>query len=216
MILGCILTLGVLVAAAIAGPRFFKTLASGSHKTSAPPAQTSPAQATSTQDQAPGSAAASSDNPSSSQPSSGQTSSNQTSQAAQEATTQPTTTQTTQSDSTQQAQGKHTAQGQSGSRTEPSAEAQRAYRAQMKELREEEEQMNIRASTANSGLSSIKRQMSSQGLGLRADVLEAETRMNYLLEKAQREISSGDAVGAERDLKMAGYAIASIEKFLGH
>ena len=86
----------------------------------------------------------------------------------------------------------------------------------MAELREQQEQLNVRAATAKAGLSSIKQQMSSQGLGLRSDVVEAETRMNYLLAKAQREISKGDAVSAERDLKMADYAIQSIEKFLGH
>ncbi len=86
----------------------------------------------------------------------------------------------------------------------------------MRELQEQAEQMDIRAKTASKSLSSLKKQMATQGLGLRSDVLEAEARMNHLLEKAQQEIASGDAVSAEHDLEMAGYAIDFIEKFLGH
>lgn len=85
----------------------------------------------------------------------------------------------------------------------------------MGELQDQADHLDIRARTARSGLSSIKAQMSVQGLGLRSDVVEAESRMNYLLAKAQLEISSGDAVSAENDLEMAGYAIDFIEKFLG-
>jgi hypothetical protein len=85
----------------------------------------------------------------------------------------------------------------------------------MRELQEQAEELNARAKTAKTGLSSIKIQMAGQGLGLRSDVLEAESRMNHLLDAAQREIASGDAVGAELDMKMAGYAIDFIDKFLG-
>jgi hypothetical protein len=99
--------------------------------------------------------------------------------------------------------------------SEPSAEAQESYRAQMRELQEQLEEVNVRATTAMNGLIAIKSDMASQGLGLRSDVLEAEARMNHLMGKAQREISSGDAVSAEQDLRMAGYSIDFIERFLG-
>lgn len=85
----------------------------------------------------------------------------------------------------------------------------------MRELQEQLEEVNVRATTAMNGLIAIKSDMASQGLGLRSDVLEAEARMNHLMGKAQREISSGDAVSAEQDLRMAGYSIDFIERFLG-
>src|SRR5262249_18169801 len=96
-----------------------------------------------------------------------------------------------------------------------STQAQQSYLAQMHELDEQAEQLDVRAKTASASLSSLKDQMASQGLGLRSDVLEAEIRMNHLLGKAQKEIASGDAVSAEHDLRMAGYAVDFIEKFLG-
>jgi hypothetical protein len=86
----------------------------------------------------------------------------------------------------------------------------------MSELKDQADLMTVRAKTARAGLSSIKSQMAAQGLGLRSDVLDAESRMKYFLDKAQRDISSGDAVSAEHDLQMAGYAADYIEKFLGH
>jgi hypothetical protein len=96
-----------------------------------------------------------------------------------------------------------------------SEEAQESYRAQMRELQEQLEEVNVRAKTATTGLVAIKSDMASQGLGLRSDVLEAEAHMNHLLDKAQREIAGGDAVSAEHDLQMAGYSIDFIERFLG-
>jgi hypothetical protein len=107
-------------------------------------------------------------------------------------------------------------QAQASSSRGPSAEAQQSFQAQMSELKEQADLMAVRVETARTGLSSIKSQMAAQGLGLRSDVLAAESRMNYFLDKAQREISSGDAVSAEHDLQMAGYAAGYIEKFLGH
>ncbi|HEY6305613.1 MAG TPA: DinB family protein [Candidatus Angelobacter sp.] len=98
----------------------------------------------------------------------------------------------------------------------PSPEALESFQSQMRDVQTEADQLNVRVKTATDGLGSIKIQMASQGLGLRSDVLEAEARMNHLLEKAQREIASGDAVGAEHDLQMAGYAIDFVDKFLGH
>lgn len=53
------------------------------------------------------------------------------------------------------------------------------------------------------------------GLDMRLDVREAEARMTYLLDKIKSEIDAGDAVSAEADLQMAGYAADFIERFLG-
>jgi uncharacterized membrane protein len=96
-----------------------------------------------------------------------------------------------------------------------SAGAQESFRAQMRELQEQLEEVNVRAKTAKTGLVAIESDMASQGLGMRSDVLEAEARLNNLIGKAQREIASGDAVSAEQDMQMAGYSIDFIERFLG-
>jgi hypothetical protein len=96
-----------------------------------------------------------------------------------------------------------------------STDAQESFRAQMRELQEQLEEVNVRAKTANTGLIAIKSDMASQGLGLRSDVLETEARLNHLIGKAQREIASGDAVSAEQDMQMAGYSIDFLERFLG-
>ena len=57
--------------------------------------------------------------------------------------------------------------------------------------------------------------MSSQGLGLRSDIVEAEARMDFRLAEAKRAIAAGDAENAQRNLDMAQHAIETIEKFLG-
>jgi len=204
--LGCLLTLGVLAAAAIEGPRFFRTQADQvSNQRPAPPAE-SPTPA---QDQA----APSSVTPSpATQPESTQTASAPP-EAPQASEAQPSPTQP----------GRHKAvhdrpadQVEASSPKGPSPEAKQSYQEQMSELKDQADLMGVRAKTARTGLSSIKSQMEAQGLGLRSDVLAAESRMNYFLNKAQRDISSGDAVSAEHDLQMAGHAADYIEKFLGH
>jgi hypothetical protein len=61
----------------------------------------------------------------------------------------------------------------------------------------------------------MEQQMARQGLGLRADVREAEIRMDYLMKEAMGSIRGADAEGAKRNLQMAELALESIEKFLG-
>lgn len=85
---------------------------------------------------------------------------------------------------------------------------------QMNELREQYNLLAVRASTAKSGLRSLQQQMSSQGLGLRADVREAETRMDYLMNEAMSSLRSGHPEGAKRNLQMAERTLETIEKFL--
>jgi serine/threonine protein kinase len=87
--------------------------------------------------------------------------------------------------------------------------------AELNELREEYNLLAVRAGTAKSGLRSIEQQMARQGLGLRGDIREAETRMDYQMKEAMDSIRGGDADGARRNLQMAGYALQTIEKFLG-
>jgi len=88
-------------------------------------------------------------------------------------------------------------------------------RAALNEVREHHNELAIRAESARQGLQSIKQQMANQGLGLRADIREAETRMNYQLREATSAIRSGDVEGAKKNLEYASRAIEVLEKFLG-
>jgi hypothetical protein len=203
--LGCLLTLGVLAAAAIEGPRFFRTHADqAASQQSASMQPAPPADSTiPPQDQAttPASPARPTD-------------STQTT-SSQPVITQPSSAQPASARPANQKPA-HEQPAEQARPGGPSDEAKQSYQAQMSEIKDEADLMTVRAKTARTGLSSIKSQMAAQGLGLRSDVLAAESRMNYFLDKAQRDISSGDAVSAEHDLQMAGYAADYIEKFLGH
>ena len=96
-----------------------------------------------------------------------------------------------------------------------SSEAMASFQSQMRALQDQADEFDARARATQDALRSIKDQMAEQGLDLRLDVREAESRMNYLLGKAHEDILHGDAFGAEADLKMAAYAADFIERFLG-
>lgn len=85
----------------------------------------------------------------------------------------------------------------------------------MRELRQQADECSHRARAAQAALRSIKEQMADTGLDMRLDVREAEARMSYLVDRIKAEIDAGDAVSAETDLLMAGYAAEFIERFLG-
>jgi serine/threonine protein kinase len=87
--------------------------------------------------------------------------------------------------------------------------------AELNELREEYNLLSVRAATAKSGLRSIEQQMARQGVGMRGDIREAETRLDYQMKEAMDSIRGGDADNARRYLQMAGYALQTVEKFLG-
>jgi serine/threonine-protein kinase len=207
--LGCLLTLGVLAAAAVEGPRFFRTHADGSARTRhqapvQPALETAPVSPTPSAEAQPSSAAS----PSASQPS-GDSSQPGGTQASSVPQPEP------QTGSQETRDEKPVLKSRPNTGEAPSSEAQESYRQQMHELTQQADQLNIRAKTARLSLTSLKTQMSNQGLGLRSDVVEAETRMNHHLEKAKSEIASGDAVSAEKDLHAAEAAAEYIEKFLG-
>ncbi len=215
--LGCVLTLTVLAAAAIETPKFFKTHADQSVSHPAVPVQ----------DRAPDAAPASApeDKPATTTTAPGANSpavspsEGKPAPAANASASGPASAGSSGSNRPAQAQpvaAKNGAQAQDNPQASgPSPEALASFQSQMHELQEQAEHLNIRARTVTSGLNSLKDQMASQGLGLRADIVEAEARMNHLLDKAQRDIASGDAVSAEHDLEKADHAVAFIEKFLG-
>jgi hypothetical protein len=85
--------------------------------------------------------------------------------------------------------------------------------AALSELREEYNQLALRAGVARSGLQSLQNQMG--GLGLRADMRESAVRMDYLMQEARTALASGNAEGARRNLELATRVVERIEKFLG-
>ena len=83
----------------------------------------------------------------------------------------------------------------------------------MNQVREEYNQLAIRAATAKTGLQSLQNQMG--GLGLRADMREAAARADYLMQEAMTAIRSGDIENARRNIDLADRTVEKIEKFLG-
>jgi hypothetical protein len=86
---------------------------------------------------------------------------------------------------------------------------------ELNELRELYNMISIRAASAKSGLRTLEQQMRRQGLDMRGDMLEAESRMDYLMKEAMDSIRAGDAANGRRNLQMAERTLESIEKFIG-
>jgi serine/threonine-protein kinase len=96
---------------------------------------------------------------------------------------------------------------------EPPPQRPVADAAALNELREQYNQLAMRAGVARSGLQSLQNQMG--GLGLRTDMREAAVRMDYLMQEARTALASGNAEGAKRNLDLADRVVERIEKFLG-
>lgn len=95
----------------------------------------------------------------------------------------------------------------------PAADSART--AELNQLRERYNLLAVRVGAAKTGLQSIKSQMARTGVGLRADIREAESRMDYLMQESMSSLRAGDADGARRSMQMAERALETIEKFLG-
>jgi serine/threonine protein kinase len=93
--------------------------------------------------------------------------------------------------------------------------ARPAASAQLNELRQEYNQVAIRVGAAKSGLRALQQQMQRQGVDMRGDVLEAESRMDYLMQESMGSMRAGDADSARTSLQMAERSLETIEKFLG-
>lgn len=88
-----------------------------------------------------------------------------------------------------------------------------ARAAELNQVRNDYNQLAIRAATAKTGLQSLQNQMG--GLGLRADMREAAARADYLMQEAMTAIRSGDIENARRNIDLADRTVEKIEKFLG-
>jgi outer membrane receptor protein involved in Fe transport len=88
---------------------------------------------------------------------------------------------------------------------------------ELNEVREQYNELSVRASASKTSLDSIAQQMRNQGgLGLRRDIVEAQTRLDYQMKEAMDSIRSGDLNGAREHLQFASGNLQVIDKFLGH
>jgi hypothetical protein len=85
----------------------------------------------------------------------------------------------------------------------------------MNEIRQQYNQVAIRVGAAKSGLRGLQQQMQRQGLDMRGDILEAESRMDYLMQESMGSLRGGDPDAARSSLQMAERSLETIEKFLG-
>jgi hypothetical protein len=83
------------------------------------------------------------------------------------------------------------------------------------QLREQLNELTIRANSASAGLRSFEQQQSRQGLSLRGDIREAKTRLDYQLQESMASLQSGDLDAARQSMRYAQSAVQTIEKFLG-
>jgi hypothetical protein len=87
---------------------------------------------------------------------------------------------------------------------------------ELNELREQYNELSIRSNASHASLDSMAQQIQGQGLGLRRDIVEARTRLDYQMKEAMDSIRAGDVNGAREHLQFAHGNLDVIDKFLGH
>jgi hypothetical protein len=219
MALGSLVTLAVIVAAAIEGPKFLRTHAGTPPKATVQETAPSVAQPTSvpTPSSTPQTTPAAETVVPQPTPQATQPAESSTNNVA--APVQPSSSSGQTTPSKRLASATQGTAPQSHVQTTPASQPEQTSQPNVQrltEVRREYNSMAISVNAAKESLSSIKDQMAKQGLGLRSDIREAETRMTYLLNEAKDKLKNGDAEGAKHDLEMAQLALNQVEKFLGH
>jgi serine/threonine-protein kinase len=87
--------------------------------------------------------------------------------------------------------------------------------AALADLEQQVDQLSGRAVAVNDSLDNLRRQMGSQGLGLRGDIAAAQERMKIHLEKAQAAVQSRDAENVKKHAAQAETELEQLERFLG-
>jgi serine/threonine-protein kinase len=86
---------------------------------------------------------------------------------------------------------------------------------ELKELRDRINRVAVRAAAAQAGVRSIEQGVQAQGLGLRGDIQAASIRLDYVLQEARASLQNSDVEGARNNLQYAEGTLQKLEKFLG-
>lgn len=101
----------------------------------------------------------------------------------------------------------------------PAAPAQPAASAadqkSLEELRERLMLLGARVNAAQASLNRLKQEQARSGLGLRGDIAAAAQRMEYYMDEAEAALKRGDAAAAKKHLDNADRETTRLEKFLG-
>jgi hypothetical protein len=125
-----------------------------------------------------------------------------------------------------QVQKKHTANKNSKSTTSTlqsnqeadasqNSQTPSAASGQLDELEQQADQLSSQVSSVNESLDNLRRQQSTQGLGLRGDIASAQDLMKTHMTKAQAALQNRDAASAKKYLDLAEQDVAKLDKFLG-
>lgn len=104
------------------------------------------------------------------------------------------------------------------SQTSPAAApaADSTHAAEIQEVREQVMLLGTRAGAVKTSLANLQREQSRQGLGLRADIAASAQRMEYYLDETEAAVKRGDTAAAKKNLDLAERTVSKLESFLGH
>jgi eukaryotic-like serine/threonine-protein kinase len=200
--LGAAIVLLVLVAAGFSAPRWFKTRANSGVSSQTHPSK--PAQPVET---APANAAGAND--------AGASSPQVTPPPDQSTPPNAATAATPPANPVEKSKSSQVSGGQQAEK-QALAQPPRPDPAQLAELDHEMDQINSREAAANASLDSFQRSQSSQGLGLRGDIVAAQQRMQMYSAKAQAALQAQDIENTKKYLGLMETELGKIEKFLGN
>ncbi len=96
----------------------------------------------------------------------------------------------------------------------PAAEAKTT--ALLEDTRDQFVLLATRATAAKGSIENLRRRQEASGLGLRADIAAGLQRMEYYLDECEAALKKGDAAAGKKNLDAAERETSKLEGFLGH
>lgn len=87
--------------------------------------------------------------------------------------------------------------------------------AALHDLRDHLMMLGTRANAVKGALATMKREQARDGLGMRTDIVAREQQMELHLDDAEASLKAGDPVKAKKSLDLAERDVEAVEKFLG-